>query len=48
MRRIKELLGRYWEWLNDSRGYHDAETRLWVVGAPLMLLLAILMLWLFQ
>jgi len=48
MRRVKDLLERYWEWLNDSGSRYEAYGRLWVIGAPLLLLFALIMLWLFQ
>lgn len=48
MRWLSGLMQRYWEWLNDSGAYKEAYGRLWVIVAPLMLLLTLIMLWLFQ
>lgn len=40
------MLRRWWKWVNDADGRHEGRARLWVVVAPALVILAVLLLWL--
>lgn len=40
------MLLRWLRWVSDAAGYHDGRARLWVLVAPALLILAMLLLWL--